>query len=144
MRTSCPSGLSVESTMFGSMVARSSARISVRVFRSKPVLVTPAIAGASRLEAQVVAYIWRTLRARTGSKLVVFRHPPIRFQVTATLRFCQADRMFEVIIKSGGGTITVLRGAKLATATEAARQHARTRRGVFIRNQETGALEQIS
>lgn len=52
--------------------------------------------------------------------------------------------MFDVILKTGGATMVVLRGAKLATATDVARQHAMTRKGVFIRNQETGALEQIS
>ena len=55
-----------------------------------------------------------------------------------------ADHAFEVVVRSGSGTVTVLRGATLATAHAQARMEARKRRGnVYIRNAITGVTQPI-
>jgi len=54
------------------------------------------------------------------------------------------QRAFEVIIPSGSGTVTVLRGATLATAHAHARHEAKARRkNVYIRNTITGVTQPV-
>jgi hypothetical protein len=51
---------------------------------------------------------------------------------------------FDVILKSGGGTMTVLRSVTLAAATDRASLEAKNGRVVFIKNQRTGALQKFN
>lgn len=55
-----------------------------------------------------------------------------------------SDDRFDVIVKSGGGTVVMLRAADLKTATERAKHVAKTeRRSAFVVNQNTGAKQEF-